>query len=197
MPLPPPDGTEKIGAGYEYDPQALAVWTTKEGFESWWGPTQFYADVRVIEARTGGALKYDMVADTPEAIAAMEGMNAPTVQPCRGTFGVFEPENRLVLTQAIEFLPGIASYDSTIAVAFFPLGDGRVRMVVTLSQMHDAATTAMLQEGFTSQHPNWPPIRAGGRLHDPELGSGFIDQSQKMTVAAMAMADMKVWAHRS
>ena len=29
------------------------------------------------------------------------------------------------------------------------------------------------------------------------LGSGLIDQSQKMTVAAMEMADMKVWAHRS
>ena len=30
-----------------------------------------------------------------------------------------------------------------------------------------------------------------------DLGSGLIDQSQKMTVAAMQMADMKVWAHRS
>jgi hypothetical protein len=29
------------------------------------------------------------------------------------------------------------------------------------------------------------------------LGSGLIDQSQKMTAAAMQMADMKVWAHRS
>jgi hypothetical protein len=29
------------------------------------------------------------------------------------------------------------------------------------------------------------------------LGSGLIDHSQKMTVAAMQMADMKVWAHRS
>jgi hypothetical protein len=31
----------------------------------------------------------------------------------------------------------------------------------------------------------------------PLLGSGLIDQSQKMTVAAMQMADMKVWAQRS
>jgi hypothetical protein len=29
------------------------------------------------------------------------------------------------------------------------------------------------------------------------LGSGLIDYSQKMTVAAMQMADMKVWAQRS
>jgi hypothetical protein len=29
------------------------------------------------------------------------------------------------------------------------------------------------------------------------LGSGLIDHSQKMTAAAIQMADMKVWAHRS
>jgi hypothetical protein len=29
------------------------------------------------------------------------------------------------------------------------------------------------------------------------LGSGLIDHSQNMTVAASAMADMNVWAHRS
>lgn len=30
-----------------------------------------------------------------------------------------------------------------------------------------------------------------------KLGSGLIGQSQKMTAAAMQMADMKVWAQRS
>jgi hypothetical protein len=30
-----------------------------------------------------------------------------------------------------------------------------------------------------------------------QLGSGLIDHSQKMTAAAIQMADMKVWAHRS
>jgi hypothetical protein len=29
------------------------------------------------------------------------------------------------------------------------------------------------------------------------LGSGLIDHIQKMTMAAMAIADMKVWAQRS
>ncbi len=36
-----------------------------------------------------------------------------------------------------------------------------------------------------------------GLLLRSALGSGLIDQSQKMTVAARAMADMKVWAQRS
>jgi uncharacterized protein YndB with AHSA1/START domain len=128
-----------------------ALWTTKQGFESWWGPEQFRADVHRIEARPGGALHYDMVADTPEAIAAMEGMNAPTSQPCRGTFSEYKLNERLVLTQVIDFLPGVAPYDSRITVDFFPADDGHVRMVVTLSQMHDAATSAMQEEGFTSQ----------------------------------------------
>ena len=39
--------------------------------------------------------------------------------------------------------------------------------------------------------PDHAALKAG------DLGSGLIDQSQKMTVAAMAMAEKKVWAHRS
>ncbi|HEY6869237.1 MAG TPA: SRPBCC domain-containing protein [Novosphingobium sp.] len=127
------------------------LWTTKEGFESWWGPQEFRAEVHLIEPRQGGALHYDMVADTPAAVAAMEQMGAPTIQPCRGTFSEFRPHQRLVLTQIIDFLPGIAPYDSTIVVDFRAAGEGRVRMVVTLSQMHDAATTGMQREGFLSQ----------------------------------------------
>ena len=30
-----------------------------------------------------------------------------------------------------------------------------------------------------------------------DLGSGLIDHIQKMTIAAITMADMKVWAQRS
>ena len=141
-----------IERSYQADVEELwALWTTKDGFESWWGPDQFRADVHRIEARLGGALLYDMVADTPEAIAAMEKMGAPTSQPCRGRFTEYEPNKRLVLTQLIDFLPGVPPYDSMITVDFFPFADGRVRMVVTLSRMHDAATTAMQKEGFTSQ----------------------------------------------
>ena len=137
---------------YKADIEELwELWTTKEGFESWWGPEQFRVEVHTIEACRGGALHYDMIADTPAAVAAMENMGAPTSQPCRGLFSEFMPRERLVLTQVIDFLPGVATYDSTIAVDFFPVAEGRVRMVVTLSQMHDAATTGMQREGFTSQ----------------------------------------------
>ena len=137
---------------YAAKPEELwELWTTKDGFESWWGPQEFRADVHMIEPRQGGALHYDMVANTPEAVAAMKGMGAPTTQPCRGTFSEFRPYERLALTQTIDFLPGVEPYDSMIAVDFFAAAQGRVRMVVTLSQMHDAATTGMQREGFLSQ----------------------------------------------
>ena len=35
------------------------------------------------------------------------------------------------------------------------------------------------------------------QLNGADLGSGLIHYSQKMTAAAMQIADMKVWAHRS
>jgi hypothetical protein len=35
------------------------------------------------------------------------------------------------------------------------------------------------------------------RLDWRPLGSGLIDHIQKMTIAAIAIADKKVWAHRS
>lgn len=128
-----------------------ALWTTKEGFESWWGPQGFRADVHALEGRLDGALHYDMVADTPEMVAAMERMGQPTSTPCRGTFSEYQPHDRLVLTQRIDFIPGVEPYDSTIQVDFFPAGEGRVRMVITSSRMHDAQTTQMQGQGMASQ----------------------------------------------
>jgi hypothetical protein len=50
------------------------MWTTKEGFGSWWAPEGFRAEVHSIEARVNGKLHYEMIADTPEMVAAMKEM---------------------------------------------------------------------------------------------------------------------------
>ena len=42
-----------------------------------------------------------------------------------------------------------------------------------------------------------PAVRGSGGLGQCMLGSGLIDHSQNITVAAMQMAEKKVWAHRS
>jgi uncharacterized protein YndB with AHSA1/START domain len=126
------------------------LWTTKEGFESWWGPEGFRVEVHTLEARVGGVLHYDMIADAPEMIAAMKQMGRPASHAARARFTELRPLERVALTSLIDFLPGVNPYESTIAVDFFPSGES-VRMVVTLDPMHDEQFTRMSTLGFTSQ----------------------------------------------
>jgi uncharacterized protein YndB with AHSA1/START domain len=126
------------------------LWTTKEGFESWWGPDGFRAEVHAIEARVGGALRYDMIADSPEMVAAMRQMGRPSSHPTSATFTELELHQRLAITSQIDFLPGVTPYENTIAVDFHPSGDS-VRMVVTLDPLHSDELTKMSTQGFTSQ----------------------------------------------
>jgi uncharacterized protein YndB with AHSA1/START domain len=126
------------------------LWTTKEGFESWWGPEGFRVDVHTLEARVGGALYYDMIAAAPEQIEAMKRMGQPTSHETRGRFVELAPHKRLAITHMIDFLPEVTPYETTMTVDFIPSGDS-VRMVVTLDGMHDEHWTKMQTMGFTSQ----------------------------------------------
>jgi uncharacterized protein YndB with AHSA1/START domain len=126
------------------------LWTTKEGFESWWGPGGFRVEVHALEARPGGTLHYDMIADSPEMIAAMKQMGRPTSHEARARFSEIKPHDRLAITSVVDFVPGMKPYESTIVAEFFPSGE-TVRMVVTLDPMHDEQFTQMQKEGFTSQ----------------------------------------------
>jgi uncharacterized protein YndB with AHSA1/START domain len=126
------------------------LWTTKEGFESWWGPEGFRVEVHALQARVGGLLHYDMIADAPEMVAEMRRMDRPASHETRGRFTELKPHQRLAITHSIDFLPGIEPYDNTIAVEFFPSGTS-VRMVVTLDPLHDEEFTNMQREGFGSQ----------------------------------------------
>src|SRR5262249_49086169 len=136
---------------YRASPKELwELWTTKDGFESWWGPEGFCAKVHTIEGRAGGKLFYDMVAATPEMAEVMKKMDRPASHETRGHFAEFRPYQRLKLIHVIDFLPGVKPYDSTIEVDFVPSGEF-VRMVVTLHAMHDAEFSGMQVQGFTSQ----------------------------------------------
>ena len=126
------------------------LWTTSDGFASWWGPEGFRVDVHALDARVGGELRYDMVADTPEMVAAMAAEGRPPSHATRGHFAELVPHRRLRLVHVIDFLPGVEPYDNLIDVELFPAGD-QVRMVVTLHGLHDQQHTHMQLEGFTSQ----------------------------------------------
>src|SRR5262245_20110150 len=136
---------------YRARPEELwALWTTQDGFESWWGPKGVRVEIHAMETRAGGTLRYDMIAHTPEAIEAMKAMGQQTTHKTLGTFTDVKPYERLVLTHVIDFLAGVKPYNSTMVVEFTPAGD-RTRMVVTFSPMHDEQTSLMQKEGFTSQ----------------------------------------------
>jgi uncharacterized protein YndB with AHSA1/START domain len=126
------------------------LWTTKAGFESWWGPEGFRVEVHALEARPGGALSYDMIADAPDAIAAMKQMGQPLSHGTRGRFAEFKPHERLTLVHVIDFIPRVEPYESTIEVDFRASGD-RASMLVTLHPHRDPHWTRMSIEGFTSQ----------------------------------------------
>lgn len=126
------------------------LWTTKEGFESWWGPVGFRADVSRIEARAGGVLHYEMIADSEEMIAAMKASGQPPSHPVQSRFTEVRTRERLILTSVIDFIPGVAAYESVITVDFSVVAED-VRMRVTLSPMHDEQFSKMQQQGFTSQ----------------------------------------------
>jgi uncharacterized protein YndB with AHSA1/START domain len=127
-----------------------ALWTTKEGFESWWGPEGCRVEVHTIEAREGGALHYDMIAVDATEIAAMKQLGLATSTSVRARFTELKPHRRLMLTEVIDFVPGVKPYESTIAVDFFPAGD-RVRMVTTLEPMHNEEFTQTAIMVYTGQ----------------------------------------------
>ena len=106
-----------------------------------------------LEARPGGALRYDMIAATPETVAAMRRMGRPGAHSPRGRFSELDPPRRLAITHIIDFVPGVPPYEATVTVDFFPSGD-RVRMVVTLPPVHDAEFAGMQHQGLTSQLRN-------------------------------------------
>ena len=146
-----PQAVVVIERTYAARPEELwALWATKAGFESWWGPEGFRVEVSRLEARAGGAIEYDMIADAPEAIAAMRSMGMPLSHDTRGTFAEFRPHARLTLVHVIDFVPGQAPYESLIEVDFSAVGD-KARMVVTIHPHIDPHWTKMSVQGFTSQ----------------------------------------------
>jgi uncharacterized protein YndB with AHSA1/START domain len=126
------------------------LWTTKDGFESWWGPQGFRVEVQEIDARVGGVLRYEMIADSPEMIAAMKQMGQPISHPTHSSFTEIEPRKRLVLTNVLDFIPGVAPYESHISAEFLAMGDN-VRMVIALDPLHDPTWTQRQKDGMASQ----------------------------------------------
>lgn len=127
-----------------------ALWTTKEGFESWWGAEGSRVEVHTIEAREGGTLHYDMIAEAAVDLATRDQIGLAPSSSVRARFTEFRPYRRLVLAHVMDFMPGVKPYEQLIAVDFFPDGD-TVRMVTTLEPLHNEEFTQISIRVFTSQ----------------------------------------------
>jgi uncharacterized protein YndB with AHSA1/START domain len=131
------------------------LWTTKEGFESWWGPEGFRVEVHKLDLRVGGELAYDMIAAAPEQIEFMKKANMPTSHATRGTFVEIVPHQRLEICHLIDFIPGLRPYENRLRVEFSPEGRS-VRMVITIEAHPDKEWTLRATQGMESQLTKLP-----------------------------------------
>ena len=126
------------------------LWTTKDGFESWWGPDGFRTEVRKLELFVGGETAYAMIAVGPDQIEFLRKAGMPLVSEDRLVLTEIVSGKRLAYTHLIDFLPGVKPYRAAMEVEFSPAAGG-TRMVVTMDVMHDEQMTRMAMMGMESQ----------------------------------------------
>lgn len=154
QPLPPKPSTRQrttLERTYQASVADLwELWTTKEGFESWWGPEGFRVEVRSLELRPGGQLQYAMIATDPHQIAFMKQAGMPISTDTAITFTEIVPQRRLGYLNLVGFVPGVAPYEVGTVMELHP-GPQGVTMRITLDGMHDAEWSQRMAAGFESQ----------------------------------------------
>lgn len=130
--------------------EVWAMWTTRDGIESWWGPDGFAVTVRALDLRPGGELRYAMTAVAAPQIAFMERQGMPLSHEARITFTEVDPPRRLAYLHLADFIPGVAPYDVETVVELEASG-GRVRMVLTIEAMHDDTWTQRAVMGWENE----------------------------------------------
>jgi uncharacterized protein YndB with AHSA1/START domain len=127
-----------------------ALWTTREGLESWWGPDGFVTQVRKLDLRPGGELVYAMIATAPEMVEFMKRSGMPTSQECRARYVDVVEHRRIEYVQWVDFVPDVQAYDARTLVEL-EATDAGVRMVISLDAMHDELWTQRAVMGWESQ----------------------------------------------
>ena len=127
-----------------------ALWTTRDGIESWWGPEGFVVKVSKLELRPGGELVYAMIATGAEQIAFMKQAGMPLSTETRIVYDEIAAPRRLKYTNVINFVPGVGAYENGTLVELHASGTS-VRMVLTLDAMHDEIWTQRAVMGWESE----------------------------------------------
>lgn len=130
-----------------------ALWTTKEGIESWWGPDGFEVNVRRLDVRLRGELLYAMAATAPDQIEFLKKAGMPLTTESLVRYTEVVPLKRLAFTQLADFIPGVKPYEVATTVAFEMIPEG-VRLVLTLDAMHDEHWTKLAVMGWEQELDN-------------------------------------------
>lgn len=137
-----------------------ALWTTKEGIESWWGPDGFSVTVRSIDLRPGGELRYAMTATAPEQLAFMKRSGMPTTTELLIRYVEVVANRRLRFVNHVDFIPGVEPYDTEAQVDLHA-APGGVRLVLTLEAMHDEPWTQRAAAGWENELGRLERVLAG------------------------------------
>ena len=130
--------------------EVWALWTTREGIESWWGPEGFEIEVTAMDLRPGGELSYLMIAKAPEQVAFMERAGMPLSTKTRLTYTEVSAPNRLAYVMLADFVPEVTPYDVNTVVELRPNAGG-TDLIVTFDAMHDEIWTERARAGHESQ----------------------------------------------
>jgi len=127
-----------------------ALWTTKDGIESWWGPDGFEVKVRRLDFRLGGELLYAMTATAPEQIEFLKKAGMPLTTESLVRYTDVVPLKRIAFTQLADFIPGVEPYEVGTTVELGTTSQG-VRLILTLDAMHDEHWTRMAVMGWENE----------------------------------------------
>ena len=130
--------------------EAWALWTTKAGIESWWGPEGFDVTVASLDLRVGGQLVYWMTARAPQQVAFMQRAGMPLSTECKVTYTEVSPPGRLAYKTLADFVPDVTPYEVATVVELQATADG-VKLTITFDAMHDEVWTERARAGHESQ----------------------------------------------
>jgi uncharacterized protein YndB with AHSA1/START domain len=130
--------------------EAWALWTTKTGIESWWGPEGFDVTVASLDLRPGGELIYMMTAVAPDQVAFMKQAGMPVSTECKVTYTEVSPPSRLAYKTLADFVPGVTPYEVATVVDLRTVSKG-VKVTITVDAMHDDVWTERARAGNESQ----------------------------------------------
>jgi len=129
---------------------AWALWTTKSGIESWWGPEGFDVTVTSLDLRPGGQMIYLMTAAAPGQVAFMKQAGMPLTSECKVTYVEVSAPRRLAYKTLADFVPGVAPYEVATVVELEEVVAG-VKLTLTFDAMHNDIWTERARAGHESQ----------------------------------------------